>query len=325
MKVIRGILVGFLLDDAAKVMSQLSNSLDKLELSLGNDDELVAAQLNWRGIYGEHRNRLFHLGVMLDYIQQLMKPNPTETPTPAAWSSTELRRVQSAPAKSSSSSSSSEKVRHAAMSEHGTPGTPHPIPRPEKSIDKNIEHVMATRASLSKRIDSTYQAVISTLSILENHRAAADAEAVNRLTNLAFFFFPLNLVSVILTMPLKEFQESRDLRVWLWVTVSLSVMALCYSVIYMKELRRLLRRTWRYLTNLDNRAKLKDFLVNLMTVAVIVFVFLLFSGIIALGSVGVWKIIKTDVSGSAKGGLSFLVVLVTLLVLFCGCACVSVD
>ncbi|KAF8860787.1 hypothetical protein BDZ45DRAFT_740928 [Acephala macrosclerotiorum] len=283
---IRELLVDFILRDEALVMSQLSNSLDTLELSLGNDKQLSDTLPIWRGFFGEERNRLFHQGVMLDYIRRMLDIPRGDT--------------RNHPAEASSSSSSSE-----------------------KNFSKKMEIVETSRQSLDRRMGGTYQALMSTMSIIESDRAVKEAEAVTKLTNLAFFFIPLSLVATTLAMPLKEFQNSDGLKVWLWVTVSLSVMTITYSILYWKKVIKFIQAATKYLKSF-NMDKLKTLMVNLAFAGIYFFLFLIFLGILAVSGIGVWKIKMSHLSGAAKGGLSYLVVSAALGFVFAFLACCCV-
>jgi hypothetical protein len=272
---IRELLVDFILRDEALVMSQLSNSLDTLELSLGNDKKLSDTLPIWRGFFGEERNRLFHLGVMLDYIRRML----------------DIPRVGRPPGEAASS---------------------------ETHFSKKMEILETAWQSLNRRMDGTYQAVMSTMSIIESDRAVKEAEAVSKLTNLAFFFIPLSLVAAILAMPLKEFEKSENMKIWLWITVSLSVMTITYSILHWKKVVKFIQAAFKYL-NSFNMDKLKNLMVNLVFAGLCLFLFLIFLGIIAVGGIGVWKIVTDHrLSEAAKGGLSYLVVSTALGIAFMG-------
>ena len=52
------------------------------------------------------------------------------------------------------------------------------------------------------RLTSTFQAVMSTMSIIESQKAIAEAETVSKLTALAFFFIPLSFIASLFGMNL---------------------------------------------------------------------------------------------------------------------------
>jgi succinate dehydrogenase hydrophobic anchor subunit len=238
-----------------------------VDFILRDDKQLSDTLPIWRGFFGEERNRLFHLGVMLDYIRRML----------------DIPRVARPPVETWTTSS-------------------------EKHFSKKMEIVETAWQSLNKRMDGTYQAVMSTMSIIESDRAVKEAEAVTKLTNLAFFFIPLSLVAAILAMPLKEFEGSKNLKVWLWVTVSLSVMTITYSILYWKNVVRFTQAAIKYLKTFEID-KLKTLLFFLFSAGVYLFLFLICLGVVAVGGIGVWKIVTDHhLSEAAKGVLSFIVV-----------------
>ena len=52
------------------------------------------------------------------------------------------------------------------------------------------------------RLNSTFQAVMSTMSIVESQKAISEAETVSKLTSLAFFFIPLSFIASLFSMNL---------------------------------------------------------------------------------------------------------------------------
>ena len=52
------------------------------------------------------------------------------------------------------------------------------------------------------RLNSTFQAVMSTMSIVESQKAISEAETVSKLTALAFFFIPLSFIASLFGMNL---------------------------------------------------------------------------------------------------------------------------
>jgi Mg2+ and Co2+ transporter CorA len=54
--------------------------------------------------------------------------------------------------------------------------------------------------SIQKRIDRSFHALMSSMSIIESERAIVQGGAIGRLTELAFFFIPLNFASTFFSM-----------------------------------------------------------------------------------------------------------------------------
>ncbi|KAK3332641.1 cora-like Mg2+ transporter protein-domain-containing protein [Cercophora scortea] len=87
--------------------------------------------------------------------------------------------------------------------------------------------------AIRRRIDDTFQALMSAMNIVESERAIMQAEIVSKLTHLAFFFVPLTLVATIFGMNVNEF--SQHLPWWLWVLASILTTAVTYLALYWRE------------------------------------------------------------------------------------------
>ena len=72
------------------------------------------------------------------------------------------------------------------------------IPRYEVELAGLIAEFDETLA----RLNSTFQAVMSTMSIVESQKAISEAETVSKLTSLAFFFIPLSFIASLFGMNL---------------------------------------------------------------------------------------------------------------------------
>lgn len=72
-------------------------------------------------------------------------------------------------------------------------------PQPSSStIPKYEVELAGLKAEIDEtlaRLTSTFQAVMSTMSIVESQKAISEAETVSKLTSLAFFFIPLSFVA----------------------------------------------------------------------------------------------------------------------------------
>ncbi|KAK0511441.1 hypothetical protein JMJ35_006014 [Cladonia borealis] len=111
-------------------------------------------------------------------------------------------------------------------------------PQPSSSTIRKYEVELAgLNADIDEtlaRLTSTFQAVMSTMSIVESQKAIALAETVSKLTSLAFFFIPLSFIASLFGMNLVEFDQK--LKLWMWITVSASVTILTYGFLFQKRL-----------------------------------------------------------------------------------------
>ena len=79
-------------------------------------------------------------------------------------------------------------------------------PQPSSStIPKYEVELAGLKADIDEtlaRLNSTFQAVMSTMSIVESQKAISEAETVSKLTSLAFFFIPLSFIASLFGMNL---------------------------------------------------------------------------------------------------------------------------
>ena len=79
-------------------------------------------------------------------------------------------------------------------------------PQPSSSTIPKFEVELAgLKADIDEtltRLNSTFQAVMSTMSIVESQKAISEAETVSKLTSLAFFFIPLSFIASLFGMNL---------------------------------------------------------------------------------------------------------------------------
>ncbi|KAI9783957.1 MAG: hypothetical protein M1839_002902 [Geoglossum umbratile] len=177
-----------------------------------------------------------------------------------------------------------------------------------KTLQEKIEHVEA-------HVNSSFTAIMSTMSIVESQRAIVQAEDVSKLTKLAFSFIPLTLSSGIFGMNIVEWQN--QLKVSLWVTVSLVLSLVAYTALYFGQIRLVFSRRPSQLENLDGNklSKNVDYQYNLLK-----FFFRLFGEgvltkipiaavyviVLASVSVGIWKLaVETHFSPDDKAKVGF--------------------
>jgi len=147
----------------SQVLGVLTRSLDDVELSLSKDAVVREALDGWRGYFGRWRNTLYHQAESLRHLRQT-----------AQWTERGGEPVDSAPLLTECSS----------LNPHA----------------KVLDAVIEENAAMSRRLDSVYHAVMSTMQIVESKRAIEEAEMIAKLTHLAFFFIPLTLVTGVFSM-----------------------------------------------------------------------------------------------------------------------------
>ncbi|KAH0533952.1 hypothetical protein FGG08_007434 [Glutinoglossum americanum] len=154
-RVIMAILSKFIREDYLAILTNFRDALDYVDLAMSNDDILQDAMPNWRALFGRWRKEFPQITRSISDILD-HHTTPEEVPVPR-------------------------------VSEHAEdPGAILWLREEFSSIAQDME-VVRVRAKL------TFQALMSTMAIVESEKAIAQANTISKLTNLAFFFIPLTL------------------------------------------------------------------------------------------------------------------------------------
>lgn len=159
-QVVRSALAQLMSDDLTHILGKMTHTLDEIELSLHDDLVLQRSLPVWRRQLGRWRNTLFHQGESLRELHQGLLPETAGL----------------AP----------------NMRESLDPGW--------DKLLRQLQGLSQTVDRASRRVETVFQALMSSMSIVESERAIAEAEVVSKLTHLAFFFIPLSLVAGIFGM-----------------------------------------------------------------------------------------------------------------------------
>ncbi|KAK3304184.1 uncharacterized protein B0T15DRAFT_535726 [Chaetomium strumarium] len=200
-------ITSLILDDMFGVMFQVSRGLDYIELSLYMDDLPASVVSTWRKYLGHWRNSLVYFRTSASTLLEVFEHS-------LGYDKQHARGF------------------------HGQQASEMDL-RTLSNLRRLSKDVEATRA----RVETVFQALMSTLSIMESQRAIAQAKEVSKLTNLAFFFIPLSFVATVFGTNVVEFQEHFTWR--LWVGVSIGTTAITYFVLYFAEISN----AWRNITD----------------------------------------------------------------------------
>ncbi|KAK7539213.1 hypothetical protein IWX47DRAFT_849193 [Phyllosticta citricarpa] len=99
----------------------------------------------------------------------------------------------------------------------------------EQSIKESQVKSNPTLDSVQRHFESTVPALIGVMSIIESRKAIKHAEEVTKLTQLAFFFIPLNFVVGIFGM---NFEELPSDGTWTWAVTSVRLLVATYLISY---------------------------------------------------------------------------------------------
>lgn len=154
--------------DTFRLLLHLHEALDEIDLSLAHDEKLHSCLRTWRERLGRWRKDLLSLRASIGYICKVIDgllehPSP-ETPLKEKGRAEQLKCDLTT-------------LRGVEL----------------KDLGSQLDDVQ-------KRVESSFQLLMSTMSIVESHKAIKEAETVSKLTSLAFFFIPLTFVASIFGM-----------------------------------------------------------------------------------------------------------------------------
>jgi len=148
-----------------EVLASVNTMLDDVDLMMADDNSLKRQIGNWRRIYGMWKSRLY--GVR-------------------SWANETKRNMQLARA---IPMRPGEQVNMAGNANWSV-------------LERDIEKLCVDADLGLKRFESTFGALMATMSIVESQVAIKEAAEVSKLTKLAFFFIPLTLVAGVFGMNL---------------------------------------------------------------------------------------------------------------------------
>ena len=118
-----------------------------------------------------------------------------------------------------------------------------------------LEQGVAEIVRLQQRTSSSYQSLMTNMSIVESKRGIAEAEGVSKLTELAFFFIPLTFSASIFSMQVKELQNA-NISVSTFITLAVVVTLLSYALRLFIRSQPFTRRRLEWLQDIRMDAQL---------------------------------------------------------------------
>ncbi|KAI9771082.1 MAG: hypothetical protein M1840_002433 [Geoglossum simile] len=161
-RVIKAIISKFIREDYLDILIHFRNALDYVDLAMSNDDILQDAIPNWRSLFGRWRKEFpQNKGFIFEILHHYKAPGKEPV---------------------------------LEVSEHAEdPGV-------TLWLEKEFSNIARDMEVVGKRAKLTFQALMSTMAIVESEKAIAQAETISKLTNLAFFFIPLTLSASVFGM-----------------------------------------------------------------------------------------------------------------------------
>ncbi|KAK7529628.1 cora-like Mg2+ transporter protein-domain-containing protein [Phyllosticta citribraziliensis] len=121
-------------------------------------------------------------------------------------------------------------------------GTPGGIPSQQQDA---LDDFNSKLDGTLRHFESTFTALIGTMSINESTRAIREAEEVTKLTQLASFFVPLSFVVGLFGMNLEELA---NLSIWVWAVTSIVLLSITILVLYPRRTIKILKIAFITLT-----------------------------------------------------------------------------
>ncbi|KAK4163102.1 hypothetical protein QBC43DRAFT_265083 [Cladorrhinum sp. PSN259] len=278
-KFVKMVIAELICEDLSGVLRSMSRVLDTIELDLHNDIVLQESMPMWREQLGKWRNALFHQSGSLERVAEDLA-----TKGDGLWDS------------------SVRPSRAAVATDHS------PEHRPRRRIERLEEDLNRT----SRRIETTFQALMSSITIVESERAIKEAESVSKLTQLAFFFIPLSLVSSVFGMNINEFEG--QLTWWHWVLVSVAASIFTYTALYWKELLSSLLALPGLIRSLSVKnlsrlavrwLKILSYVVSTLPLVLVIGAEL---GLLAGLSIATWQLAKSHLPTAAQAAIGVFVI-----------------
>lgn len=116
------------------------------------------------------------------------------------------------------------------------------IPSGFKDISKQIDEML-------RRLSTASSSLTSNMALLDSRRSIAEAQAVTKLTELAFFFIPLTFAASLFGMQIEQFENRAPLSTF--VAIGIGFTALSYMV------RLMIRSSWLHGLTQAYRASIK--------------------------------------------------------------------
>ena len=163
----------FLLDDHMEIMSDFREALDFTDEHMSDDEALGTCLQDWRHLLGQWKRNLSNDLRSIAYVTQSLFHKTGKDIIDQDLinlTTSRLGRINSAF-----------------------------TPPEQGDFDELTQEVKG----LMERANSTFQAIMATMAIVESQKAIAQAETISKLTNLAFFFIPLTLCASIFGMNIK--------------------------------------------------------------------------------------------------------------------------
>ena len=177
---VKEIILRLMLDDQVQIMGDFREALDFIDENMSNDSMLRDNLQDWRNMLGQWKRILSNDSSALAYTTHVLD-SPSHPPP---------------------------KLADATQSPLGQLGrTDNTFRRPTQD---DFDRLRRETKDLTERAVLTFQAMTSTMSMVESQKSIVQAETISKLTKLAFFFIPLTLTASIFGMNITVNQSMKS-------------------------------------------------------------------------------------------------------------------
>ena len=173
-------------EDWDLVLSQMGQTLDDIDRKMSDNNELRRNVLAWRRLLGSWRMTIVEYKAKLSETDQFLKSQMRQP----------IQTIGSVLSAADSIRSQSQ------AGDHSDAVT--------RQIESELEEILSSYQILTdglkeieSRVERSFHALMSSMSIIESQKAIVQGSAVARLTELAFVFIPLNFACTFFSMQIK--------------------------------------------------------------------------------------------------------------------------
>jgi hypothetical protein len=168
------------------VLSQMGQTLDDIDRKISDNTDLRKNVMAWRRLLGSWRMTIIEYKAKLIETKRFLRSQTPGKGSPLA-----------------STSLSGETSRRQSPDATQERLVPLSIESQLEYLNLSYEILEAAIKVIEIRVDKTFQALMSSMSILESQKAITQGSAVARLTELAFIFIPLNFACTFFSMQIQ--------------------------------------------------------------------------------------------------------------------------
>ena len=114
-----------------------------------------------------------------------------------------------------------------------------------QAVEGDLDHLLRRSKNLSSRCIEGANMITNTAMLEESKKAMGQAERLNRLSLLAFFFLPLQLASSVFGMNFKQFGQG-PLSIWMFPLVLIPVLVVSALLTFWDRTMSIAKRYWKH-------------------------------------------------------------------------------